>query len=109
MTQETNAMVDMTNDQSPNITLRICEKTGGIFQEIFPIYQTTFARVKYLAIQFLFKKNPLEEIENYKLISIGSKRTIDEKKTLREERVKNGDEFILIRKLSNESTKVEQV
>jgi hypothetical protein len=32
----------------------------------------------------------LDEIENYKLISIESKRTIDEQKTLREEKVKDG-------------------
>lgn len=86
-----NKMTQKANDQSENITLRICSsKTGGIFQEIFPVHQTTFARIKYLATQFLFKKIQLDEIENYKLISIESKRTIDEQKTLREEKVKDG-------------------
>jgi hypothetical protein len=84
-------MTQKANDQSQTITLRICSsKTGGIFQGIFPVHQTTFARVKYLATQFLFKKIQLDEIENYKLISIESKRTIDEQKTLREEKVKDG-------------------
>jgi len=90
MTGKTNAISNVIDDQSQNITLKIWSNTGGFFQKIFPTHQTTFAYVKYLAIQFLFQNNHLNEIDNYKLISIESKKTIDEQKTLDQERVKDG-------------------
>jgi len=90
MTEKTNAISDTINDQSQHITLKIWSNTGAIFQNRFSMNQTTFAHVKYLAIQFLLKNIHLDEVENYRLISIESKRTIDEQKTLSQERVKDG-------------------
>lgn len=95
MTGKTNILTDVMNDQSSNINLKIWSKTGDIFQENFPIYQTKFSHVKYLAMKYLFEENYFDEMDNYKLISIGSKRVIDEDKTLSEERVKNGGLFTL--------------
>lgn len=91
MTGKTKAICkDIVDCQSENITLKIWSKTGESFQRIFPIDRTTFAYVKYLAIQVLVNEN---EIENYKLISIKTRKTIDEKKTLEEENVIDGGEF----------------
>lgn len=76
--------------QSENITLKIWSNTGEIFQNLFSIDRTTFAHVKYLAIQVLFQNSHSIEIDNYKLISIKSKKILNEQKTLREEKVKDG-------------------
>jgi len=82
-----------------------------MFEEIFPLEKTTFADVKYSAIrQFLTNNNnnnnnnnlsnyrrssfntiattsrnnlSLDEVENYKLISIVSKRMVEEDKNFR--------------------------
>ena len=128
MTEKAKAIGELTYDQAANITVRICSKTGAIFQEIFPVNQTTFAYVKYLAVEFFWRKTPTDETENYKLISIESKRTMNEQRTLREEKVKDGglflcsardnreqmlflflDEYFLARKFSNQSREIEQV
>jgi hypothetical protein len=109
----------MFNDHSQQVTLKIWYKTGSVFEEIFPLEKTTFADVKYSAIrQFLTNNNnnnnnnnnslsnyrrssfntiatnrnnlSADEVENYKLISIGSKRMVDEDKTLGQQKVKDG-------------------
>jgi hypothetical protein len=97
------------DDHAQHITLKIWSKTGSNFEDIFAINRTTFADVKCSAIQHLLTNNnnvsnsrrrsntnamPLEEIDNYKLISIESKRTVNEQKTLGEERAKDGGQFI---------------
>jgi hypothetical protein len=102
----------MYNDHLSHVTLKIWFKTGSVFEEIFPLDKTTFAEVKYSAVrQFLTNNNnssnyrrssfntiatnsrnnlSLEEVENYKLISMGSKRMVEEDKTLGQEKVKDG-------------------
>lgn len=103
------AMSSIYND---HVTLKIWFKTGGVFEEEFPVDKTTFADVKYSAIrQFLttnhnnstnYRRSSFntvatsrnnflfDEIENYKLISITSKRTVEEDQTLGQQKVKNG-------------------
>ena len=103
------AMSSIYND---HVTLKIWFKTGGVFEEEFPVDKTTFADVKYSAIrQFLtanhnnsanYRRSSFntvatsrnnflfDEIENYKLISITSKRTVEEDQTLDQQKVKNG-------------------
>ena len=104
MTGTTDVIFDVSADQVQSVTLKIWSKTGGIFQEIFPIDRTTFAHVKYLAVQYFLRNSSnklvrfyrsmisisLDEVENYKLISIESKKSIDEQKTLGQEKVQNG-------------------
>ena len=92
MTGTISAMFDVSDDRSQQVTIRIWSKTGAIFQEIFPIDQTTFAHVKRLAMQFLVNNTnrSLKEIHNYKLVSIETRKTIDEEKTLSQEKVKDG-------------------
>jgi hypothetical protein len=100
----------MYSDHLSHVTLKIWSKTGSVLEELFPLDKTTFADVKYSAVrQFLTNNNPinyrrssfntiassrnnlpLEEAENYKLISIGSKRMVDEGRTLGQEKVKDG-------------------
>lgn len=126
MTGKTNILTDVMNDQSSNVYLKIWSNSGDIFQENFPIYQTKFSHVKYSAMKCLFKENYFDEMDNYKLISIDSKRVIDEEKTLSEERVQNGglsvrevrksfelviylDEFLLTTKTFNQSSRIAQV
>lgn len=97
---------------SSSVTLKIWSKTGTNFEEMFVVDRTTFADVKNSALRHFNTKFPFEhlttlrstltqrmstnsmlntnEIENYKLISIESRRTVDEKKKLNEERVKDG-------------------
>ena len=93
------------------VTLKIWSRTGVAFEEIFSVDRTTFADVKTSALRHFNGKissehlstypplrSPLihrttlttNDIDNYKLISIESRRTIDEKKKLNEERVKDG-------------------
>ena len=100
----------MYSDHLSHVTLKIWFKTGSMLEEIFSLDKTTFADVKYSAVrQFLTNNNstnyrrssfntittsrnslPLEETENYKLISMGSKRMVDENRTLGQEKVKDG-------------------
>ncbi|CAF1029510.1 unnamed protein product [Rotaria sordida] len=122
MAEATSAIFDVRDDQSKNIMLIIWSKTGAIFQDTFPAENTTFAYVKYLAIQFLLKNNnsnlskydcsmrsiQLNEMDNYKLISIETKKIIDEQKTLSQEDVKDGDEYLLAAKVSQQPSKAEQ-
>ncbi len=82
-------MFDVISNQSKCVTLKIWSNNGALFQESFSIDDTTFAHVKYLAMKFLLK-NILDQEYNYKLISIKSRRTIDEQKTLAEEGVNHG-------------------
>ena len=106
------------NDRSLQyVTLKIWFKTGSFLQEAFSLNKTTFADVKHLAVkQFLMNNNSndnlpnyrrssfntiatsknnlsSDELDNYTLISIGSKRMIDEDKTLRQQTVKDGGSF----------------
>jgi hypothetical protein len=89
MTGTISAMFD---NEEQYVTLNIWAKNGAIFQERFQIEQTTFARVKYLAMRVLLTNYSwtIDEADNYKLISIETKRIIDEEKTLGQERVKDG-------------------
>jgi hypothetical protein len=101
----------MFNDHLQHVTLKIWFKTGSMYEEIFPLDKTTFSDVKYSAIrQFLTNNNNLsnyrrssfntiatnrnnlsfDEVDNYKLISIVSKRMVEEDKTLGQQKVKDG-------------------
>jgi hypothetical protein len=82
----------MFSNGDQHVILKIWAKNGAIFQERFQIEQTTFARVKYLAMRVLLTSYSwaVDEAENYKLISIETKRMIDEEKTLSQEEVKDG-------------------
>ncbi len=111
------ATSSMFNDHLHHVTLKIWFKTGSIFEEIFPLDKTTFGDVKYSAVrQFLTNNNnnnnnsnistyrrssfntvatsrnnlSLDEVENYKLISITSKRMVEEDKPLGQLKVKDG-------------------
>lgn len=96
------------NDYSQSVTLKIWWKTGSAFEEIFSIDRSTFSDVKSAAIRYFDENdsskplidspcclsspstNPRTNVdaENYKLISIESKRVVDEKQTLNEAKVK---------------------
>ena len=92
-------------DYSPLVNLKIWSKTGSMFEEIFSTDRTTFADVKNSALRHFTGKStyprhrtslsslPVDDLDRYKLISIELKRTIDEKKKLSEERVKDGGQF----------------
>ncbi|CAF3593823.1 unnamed protein product, partial [Rotaria sp. Silwood1] len=124
----------MFNDHLHHVTLKIWYKTGSIFEETFPLEKTTFADVKYSAVrQFLINNNTnnnnnlsnyrrssfntiatsrhnssIDEVDNYNLISISSKRMVDEEKTLGQHKVKDGDEYLLAMKRIIQSPKSEQ-
>jgi len=102
MTGKTNILTDVMNDQCSSISVKIWSRTGDVFQEHFPLHQTKFSHVKYLAMKYLFQENYFDEMDNYKLISIDSKRVIDESKTLSDERVKNGGLFVDLHEKQNE-------
>jgi hypothetical protein len=101
------------NDHSQHVTLKIWFKTGSVFEEIYPLEKTTFADVKYSAVRQFLTNNinnnlsnyrrssfntiatsrnnlSLDEVDNYKLISMGSKRMVEEEKTLGQQKVKDG-------------------
>ena len=101
----------MFSNGEQHVILKIWAKNGANFQERFQIEQTTFARVKYLAMRVLLSNYSwaVDEAENYKLISIETKRMIDEEKTLSQEEVKDGDEYLLAEKLSKQQSIDEQV
>jgi len=106
----------MFSDHLQHVTLKVWFKTGSVYEEIFPLDKTTFADVKYSAVrQFLTNNNnnnnnnlsnyrrssfntiatnrntlSLDEVDNYKLISIVSKRMVEEDKTLGQQKVKDG-------------------
>ncbi|CAF4719115.1 unnamed protein product [Rotaria sp. Silwood1] len=123
MTETASAIFDVCNDQSKNVMLKIWSKSGAMFQDIFSIENTTFAYVKCLAMKFLLKSNSnnlstydysirtirTNEMDNYKLISIETKKIIDEQKTLSQEDVKDGDEYLLAKKVFQQPLRDEQV
>lgn len=99
------------NDHLQHVTLKIWSKTGSMHEEMFSLDKTTFADVKYSALrQFLtnntnqinYRRSSFntiattrnnissDEVENYKLISIVSKRSVEEDKTLEQQKVKDG-------------------
>ncbi|CAF4167538.1 unnamed protein product, partial [Rotaria magnacalcarata] len=109
----------MFNDHLHHVTLKLWYKTGLTFEEVFPLEKTTFADVKYSAIrQFLINNNnnnnnknnsfsisrrsssntnatsrynsSHDDVDNYNLISISSKRMVDDEKTLGQQKVKDG-------------------
>ena len=107
------------DDPSHHVTLKIWSRTGSTFEDSFSIDGTTFADVKLSAIHHLISKNndyladyarsslptslnmrfgtkseSADDADNYRLISIGTKRTVDERKTLVQERVKDGGQSI---------------
>lgn len=107
------ATSSLFNDHLHHITLKIWFKNGLMYEEVFSIDKTTFADVKYSAVRQFLMNNvsslnyrrssfstitanrnhiSLDEIDNYKLISIASKRTVDEEKTLGQQKVKDGGE-----------------
>ncbi|UJR30120.1 hypothetical protein I4U23_017661 [Adineta vaga] len=117
------------NEHSHRITLKIWFKTGLTYEDVFSVEKNTFADVKYSAVRQFLMNNvssfnyrrssfttlatnrnhiSLDEIENYKLISIGSKRLVDEEKTLAQQNVKDGDEYLLATKRLVSSPKTEQ-
>ncbi|CAF3367427.1 unnamed protein product [Rotaria sp. Silwood1] len=122
MTETASAIFDVCNDQSKNVMLKIWSKSGAMFQDIFSIENTTFAYVKCLAMKFLLKSNSnnlstydysirtirTNEMDNYKLISIETKKIIDEQKTLSQEDVKDGDEYLLAKKVFQQPLRDEQ-
>ena len=107
------ATSSLFNDHLHHITLKIWFKTGSMYEEVFSIDKATFADVKYSAVRQFLMNNvtslnyrrssfstiaanrnhiSLDEIDNYKLISIASKRTVDEGKTLSQLKVNDGGE-----------------
>ncbi|CAF0791010.1 unnamed protein product [Adineta steineri] len=123
------ATSSMYNDHLHCVTMKVWFKNGLMFEESFPIEKTTFADVKYSAIRQYLTNNlsslnyrrssfstiattrnnlSLDEIENYKLISITTKRIVDEEKTLGQQKVKDGDEYLLATKRTTQSSKAEQ-
>ncbi|CAF1604777.1 unnamed protein product [Adineta ricciae] len=123
------ATSSLFNDHLHHVTLKIWFKTGLMYEEVFSIDKTTFADVKYSAVQQFLMKNvsslnyrrssfstiagnrnhiSLDEIDNYKLISISSKRSVDEEKTLGQLKVKDGDEYLLATKKNVSILKNEQ-
>lgn len=107
----------MFNDHLHHVTLKVWYKTGVNFEETFQLEKTTFADVKNSAVrQFLINNNnnnnsnslltyrrssfntlasnrhisSHDEYDNYNLVSISSKRMVDEDKTLEQQKVKDG-------------------
>jgi hypothetical protein len=102
----------MFNDHLHHVTLKIWFKTGLMIEEICTLDKTTFADVKYSAVrQYLSNNNSnlsnyrrssfttvatsrnnlsSDEVENFKLISITSKRMVEEDKPLAQLKVKDG-------------------
>lgn len=93
--------------RSHRIQLKIWLNTGENFEESFTSQGTTFADVKLFAIQQSHyrtscptaeasSQNPFssdnDQIDQYKLISIESKRAVEEEKKLSESNVKDGGE-----------------
>lgn len=93
MTEKFKAIFNIrNNEQSPTITVRICSSTGETREETFANNQMTIGQMKFMAMKSLLDPTQMEKKENYKLISMNSKRTMDEQKTLKEEQVKDGGE-----------------
>ena len=99
----------MYNDHLTHVTLKIWFKTGSFLEEIFSLEKNTFADVKCSAIKQFFNNTmgnyrrssfntiasgrnnfSFDDLDNYKLVSIGSKRTMEEEKTLGQSKVKDG-------------------
>ena len=74
------------------LTLKIHWRTGSPFELVDALGQTTFAQVKISALRF-FKPTERRRasVSQYKLISIGLKRSVDdEQRTLSDARVRDG-------------------
>lgn len=139
------------NDHLTHVTLKIWFKTGSFLEENFSLEKNTFADVKCSAMKQFFNNTnnntignyrrssfntiatgrnnfSFDDLDNYKLVSIGSKRTMEEEKTLGQSKVKDGgrkglkiemieqrylplnvDEYLLASKYPTQSSKVEQV
>ena len=96
------------------VTLKIWFNTGVAIEESYSLDSTTFGDVKLSAIRYWLEmiqspsyprsnfstlnSNRLsvadDEIPNYKLISVGSKRSVQDKSGLRESRVTDGGKRI---------------
>ena len=92
MTEKLKAIFNIRNEHSLAITVRICSTTGEVCQETFPNNQITIGQMKFIAMKSLLDQSQMEKKENYKLISMDTKRTMDDQKTLKEEKVKDGGE-----------------
>ncbi|CAF3995456.1 unnamed protein product [Rotaria sp. Silwood2] len=122
MTETASAIFDIRDNQSKHVMLKIWSKTGAMFQDIFPVENTTFAYVKYLAKGFLLRNSNghlssydhsmrdmrMNEMDNYILISIETRKIMDEQKTLGQECVKDGDEYLLTTKVPPQSLQAKQ-
>lgn len=103
----------MYNDHLTHVTLKIWFKTGSFLEEIFSLEKNTFADVKSSAMKQFFNNTnnntltnyrrssfntlatgrnnfSFDDLDNYKLISIGSKRAMEDEKTLGQSKVKDG-------------------
>ena len=98
------------DDYPPFVKLKIWWKTGTIFEELFSTDRSTFASVKYAALRYFQEKIrsdstcrmnsyslnnrnnfiPSFDADNFKLISITTKRVMDDRKTLSQTRTKDG-------------------
>lgn len=105
------ATSSMFSDHLHHVTIKIWFKNGLMLEEVFSLEKNTFADVKYSAVRQYLMNNisslnyrrstfntvatnrnnlTLDEVENYKLISIASKRMVEEEKTLGQLKVKDG-------------------
>lgn len=113
MTETTSEIFEISSDQSKNVRLTIWSQTGAIFQEKFPVQKTTFAHVKHLAMQVLLRDNddsnlsiddnsichiPLNKLDSYELISIQTRRAVEDQHTLSQEKVNDEGSIIHARK-----------
>lgn len=106
-----NWWIKMRGATSPMFPLRLPLKvywrTGSAFEHVYSLESTTLAEVKISAVRF-FKQNDLHFDQrrssfHYKLISIASKRPVDEEKTLRDGRVDlSPDEYLLVKKTTQQ-------
>ena len=104
----TSATFTGLDDYSSAVNLKVWARTGSIFEEVFSTDRTTFADVKNSALRHFsgkssYPRSPLtsqrtsvtsDDLDCYKLVSVEWKRTIDEKKRLSEERVKDGGQSV---------------
>lgn len=76
--------------RSARLHLTIWLKSGEQFAEAFDLQTTTFADVKRFAIEKQREQPPTDEPNEHKLISLGSRRIVDENKNLSELNVRDG-------------------
>jgi hypothetical protein len=123
MRAATSSMFTGLDNNSPFVTLKVWSSNGTTFEQLFASNRTTFGDVKMSAIRHLLGKTMTDrsstcprsssiqsaigrtsfhthvssnDVDNYKLISMESKRTVDDKKTLNDERVKDGGELAFV-------------